>query len=308
MDAAPGFGRSVRDARFRYVRNFLPWLDGDDLPDYAAQSPITGELRKVRAAGDLPPGADWFARTSRPAEELYDVVADPDELHDLAASPAHSGDLERLRGDLLDWMRSTRDTGILPEPILRREARATGSEWAIFHPGADGDAAAAARYDTLLAAAWDAAEQPSLDTLTARLTSADPAVRFWAARSIAWAARRTRDAAVTARLEPLLADPDPVVRVEAARWMAASGATALPAALDCLAAGLRTADADLRVMALVAVDQLGDRGRPLWETAVEIDPSNEIYASRTIERIRERLADAAAMAPEKERAPLEASP
>jgi uncharacterized sulfatase len=308
MDAAPGFGRSVRDARFRYVRNFLPWLDGDDLPDYAAQSPITGELRRVRAAGGLPPGAEWFGRTSRPAEELYDVVTDPDQLHDLSQDPAHRADLERLRKDLLVWMRSTRDTGVLAEPLLRREARAAGSEWAVFHPGGDRDATAAARYDALLAAARDASAQPPVDTLAARLTSADPAVRFWAVRGLAWAARRTGDATVSSRLEPLLADPDPVVQVEAARWVAASVDAALPRALDCLAAGLGTSDADLRVMALVAVDQLGDRGRPLWKAAVDVDSQKEIYASRTIERIRERLAEAAAVAPEKGRAPLEASP
>jgi hypothetical protein len=44
MDAPPGFGRSARDARFRYSRNFLPWLDGDDLPDYATGVAITHEL------------------------------------------------------------------------------------------------------------------------------------------------------------------------------------------------------------------------------------------------------------------------
>jgi len=297
MDAAPGFGRTVRDARFRYVRNFMPWLDGDDLPDYAAGVPITGELRRVRAAGGLPPGGEWFARKSRPAEELYDVVADPDQLRNLAASPAHRADLERLRKELLSWMRSTRDTGILAEPLLRREAREAGSEWAVFHPGGDRDAAAAARYDAILAAAWDAAEQPPLDALAARLTSADAAVRFWAVRGVAWAARRTGDTTVATRLEPLLADPDPVVRVEAARWVASSGAAALPAALDCLAAGLDTPDADLRVMALVAVDQLGERGRPLWKAAVEVDAQQETYASRTIERLRARLAGAAALAP-----------
>jgi N-sulfoglucosamine sulfohydrolase len=297
MDAAPGFGRSVRDARFRYVRNFMPWLDGDDLPDYAAGVPITGELRRVRAAGGLPPGAEWFGRTSRPTEELYDVVADPDQLHNLATSPAHQADLQRLRQELLAWMRATRDTGVLAEPILRREARDAGSEWAVFHPNADRDAAAAARYDAIQAAAWDAAEQPPLDALAARLTSDDPAVRFWAVRGVTWAARQTGDTAVATRLAPLLADPDPVVRVEAARWVAASGATALPEALDCLAAGLATADPDLRVMTLVAVDQLGERGRPLWKAAADVDAQQETYASRTIERIRSRLAGEAAIAP-----------
>jgi uncharacterized sulfatase len=106
--------------------------------------PITGELRRARREGTLPAGARWFSRPSRPAEELYDVAADPDELTDLAADPRHRADLERLRDAVRSWMRDTRDTGIVPEPILRREALVAGSEWAVFHPQGD-DAAAAVR-------------------------------------------------------------------------------------------------------------------------------------------------------------------
>lgn len=124
MDASAGFGRTVRDARFRYVRHFLPWIPGDDLPDYATGVPITGELRAARATGTLPPGAGWFARATRPAEELFDVVADPEEVAGIPADSGHASDLARMRGALRDWMRATCDTGILPEPILRREARA----------------------------------------------------------------------------------------------------------------------------------------------------------------------------------------
>jgi arylsulfatase A-like enzyme len=54
MGDAAGCGRSARDARFRYVRNFLPWLDGDDLPDYAAGVAITGELRCRPRRGGSP--------------------------------------------------------------------------------------------------------------------------------------------------------------------------------------------------------------------------------------------------------------
>jgi N-sulfoglucosamine sulfohydrolase len=190
MDEKPGFGRSVRDARFRYVRTFFPWLDGDDLPEYATGVPITNELRAVRAAGTLPPGASWFARTSRPAEELYDVAADPDELHDLAGNPAHRADLERLRNAVRTWMRESFDTGILPEPILRAEARQAGSEWAIFHPGRSREADARARYDAILDTAWAVAEGRDAAFFIDRLTSADPAVRWWATAGTDWAAKR----------------------------------------------------------------------------------------------------------------------
>ncbi|NDC64974.1 MAG: hypothetical protein EBZ59_13570 [Planctomycetia bacterium] len=294
MDASPGFGRTVRDARFRYVRHFLPWIPGDDLPDYATGVPITGELRAARAAGTLPPGACWFARATRPSEELFDVVADHEELVDLAADPGHAADLARLRGALRDWMRETRDTGILPESILRREARAAGSEWAIFHP--PGDAVAATqRYDAIFAAAWDVAEPLPLDHHARRLDDPDAAVRFWAASGVAWSALRPdapgdRSAAAAA-LVPLLSDADPAVRINAARWICRlEPADDAPQALAVLAAGMQSDDPDVRVAALVSIDEIGELGRPLWETVATLQlGKGEEYSRRTVERIRARL-------------------
>ena len=294
MDASPGFGRSVRDGRFRYLRNFLPWLDGDDLPDYATGVPITGELRKARTAGTLPPGADWFARSRRPAEELHDVVADPDELRDLAGEAAHMEMLTRLRETLRAWMRETRDTGILPEPILRREARRAGSEWAIFHPGEAAAAAAAARYDAILAAAWDVADQPAAAPWAERQAAPDPAVRFWAVHGIGWRAARAEGPPATAEavstLQSALSDVDPVVQITAAWWLLRLGTAGQQPALDTLARELRSADPDVRQQALVGIDQLGEAARPLWSAAAALElGKDEEYSRRTVERIRRRL-------------------
>jgi N-sulfoglucosamine sulfohydrolase len=293
MDAAPGFGRSVRDGRFRYLRNFLPWLDGDDLPDYASGVPITGELRRGRAVGGLPPGADWFARTSRPAEELHDAVADPDELHDLAGKAAHADDLARLRETLRAWMRETRDTGILPEPLLRREARAAGSEWAIFHSGEPGEVAAAARYDAILAAAWDVADQPAEAPWGERLLSSDPAVRFWAVHGIGWGAARPGAAAApdaVGSLRATLDDADSVVRIAAAWWLVRLGAADLRPALEVLGREIGSTERDVRQQALVAIDQAGEAARPLWKAAAALElGAGEEYSRRTVERIRRLL-------------------
>ena len=288
MDAAPGFGRSVRDERFRYVRNFLPWLDGDDLPDYASGVPITGELRRSRAAGTLPPGATWFSRTSRPAEELYDVVVDPHEVRDLASNSVYAADLARFRGALREWMRQTRDTGILPEPILRREARTQGSEWAIFHGGDAANPDARDRYDAILAAAWDVADQPADAAWQERLAARDPPVRFWAVHGIGWRATRSGGDAA-ALLAPMLTDADPVVRIAAAWWLMKLGTGNPQPAVNVLAAEMRSSDADLRQQALVAIDQLGEIGRPLWRAAATLDlGKGEEYSRRTIERLRRR--------------------
>ena len=289
MDDMPGFGRSIRDRRCRYVRNFLPWLDGDDLPDYAAGVPITGELRAARAAGTLPRGAAWFARTSRPREELYDVVADPAQIADLAADTTRLADLARLRKALRGWMRATRDTGILPESILRREAVRAGSEWGIFHPGGDHEPVAAERYESILAAAWDVAEPDGGERATDRIGSPDPAVRFWGVHALGWAAIRDQGT-LPDRFADSLSDPDPAVRIAAAGWLCRHGDAVSRAALDLLVREANGNAAEVRLAAVAAIDQLGDRGRAAWEevAAVEIGKDEE-YAGRTIERIRRRL-------------------
>ena len=293
MDSAPGFGRSVRDQRFRYVRNFLPWLDGDDLPPYADGVAITGELRAARKAGTLPPGASWFARTSRPVEELYDVATDPDEVVSLAHDTRHGADLERLRGTLRQWMRETKDTGILPEPILRREAKAAGSEWAIFHPQAAADAAAAqARYDAILAVAWDVAENHDAAHFSDRLTDTDPAIRSWAVAGTGWAAQRDGGDPASV-LQPLLADPDAAVRIAAADWLVRCRTpTATDAALAVLLKEACGDASEIRLAALITIDQLGDAARTVWPEAAAIEPGkDEEYPRRLVERLRTKLAN-----------------
>jgi len=290
MDAAPGFGRSARDARFRYVRNFYPWLDGDDLPDYATGVAITGELRAARQAGALPAGARWFSRTTRPADELTDVVADPHEVHDLAADPARRADLERLREAVHGWMRETFDTGILPEPILRAEARRAGSEWAIFHPD-DATRAehARRRYDAILDTAWAVADGRDASFFAAGLTSGDAAVRWWAVAGCGWAAT-CAGADPTPSLAPLLGDVEPAVRIAAAQWLLRCGTTAAAdAARAALAAEIESADPDVRMATLVAIDDLGDAVQPLWAAAAALDlGKDEEYSRRTVERIRRK--------------------
>jgi len=287
MDAPPGFGRSARDGRFRYVRNFLPWLDGDDLPDYATGVPITNELRAVRAAGGLPPGASWFSRTTRPADELYDLTADPDELHDLAGDSARRADLDRLRAAVRSWMRDTFDTGILPEPILRAEARRAGSEWAIFR--GDDAAAARSRYDAILDTAWAVADDHDAAFFAERLASPDPAVRWWAAAGTGWAATRS-GGDPTSALAALVTDADPAVRIAASAWILRCGtATAVDRARAALAAAILSPDPDVRVAALVAIDDLGEITRPLWRAAAALDlDKREEYSRRTVERIRRK--------------------
>jgi arylsulfatase A-like enzyme len=55
----------------------------------------------------------------RPAEELYDLEADPFELKNLATNPAQAAPLAELRQGLDAWMKSTNDPQkVAGQPLL----------------------------------------------------------------------------------------------------------------------------------------------------------------------------------------------
>ncbi|MBW2315161.1 MAG: sulfatase [Deltaproteobacteria bacterium] len=117
IDEQPDRVRSVRDARYRYVRNFLPETPASDGSAFRERLPIMRELRRLHEAGGLPPaGERWFQ--PRPREELYDTHVDPHEVDNLAGDPAHAETLTRLSAALDAWLARVPDLGALPEAEL----------------------------------------------------------------------------------------------------------------------------------------------------------------------------------------------
>src|ERR1035437_59480 len=103
--------RAVRTARFKYIRNFWP-----DLPGTPAEfNNLTfAEMRRLRDAGKLTEAQMNCFVKPRPAEELYDIKADPQELNNLAGNPKYADTLKELRGRLEGWRRETSD--FIPSP------------------------------------------------------------------------------------------------------------------------------------------------------------------------------------------------
>ncbi len=111
--------RSVRDPRYRYIRNFMPEHPFTDLNRYKEKCfPVLPLMRRLHDEGRLkgPPLALFAPRL--PEEELYDTETDPYEIHNLAGSdkPEHHDALLRLRTALDVWITETNDQGVWPEP------------------------------------------------------------------------------------------------------------------------------------------------------------------------------------------------
>jgi uncharacterized sulfatase len=118
--------RAIRTRNYLYIRNYEPdrWPVGD---------PNIRPIQHARAVpwphpgyGDIDSGptrrlyldhptrpdiAPYFklAAAKRPAEELYHVPSDPDQIRNLAADPAYAAIRERLAARLQDYLTETGD-------------------------------------------------------------------------------------------------------------------------------------------------------------------------------------------------------
>jgi arylsulfatase A-like enzyme len=114
-DSAYDRVRAVRDARFKYLRNYYPQQPYLSWVPFRNAHPIMQELLRLHALDELDAPATQFLADSRPVEELYDCVADPHEISNLAADPQHRSTLERLRAECDRWLDDVGDLGEVSE-------------------------------------------------------------------------------------------------------------------------------------------------------------------------------------------------
>ena len=114
--------RSVRDRRYKYIRNYHPEISYTQPSNYIDTSyPAISVMRELFAAGKLNDVQSLFMQPRKPAEELYDLSRDPYEINNLAASAKHQVNLKKLRLTLDRWVVETTDQGTLPEPESARK-------------------------------------------------------------------------------------------------------------------------------------------------------------------------------------------
>ncbi|MGH9163533.1 MAG: sulfatase-like hydrolase/transferase, partial [Vicinamibacteraceae bacterium] len=215
MDERYDMVRSVRDQRYVYIRNYLPHRIYGQYLSYMFETPTTRVWKRLYDEGKLELPRTFFWE-KKPAEELYDLASDPDEVRNLASSGAHRSVLERLRRALDEHAAAIRDVGFLPEYEMRRRAASS----APYEVGHDPQRYDLKRVRTMAMQASD--PHVPLAEIRKGLTDADPAVRYWAAMGVLV---REGDAVstATADLTDLLDDESPGPRIMAAEALARYG-------------------------------------------------------------------------------------
>lgn len=125
--------RAVRDKEFKYIRNYRPQLPHLDSVGGITDMPSVLEWQRVAREEPelLPEGSEKFLRDHKPLEELYDLENDPYETINLAEDLRYRDTLAQMRERLDNWIVETRDTGFIPEGMLRTMAKTAGSEWMV---------------------------------------------------------------------------------------------------------------------------------------------------------------------------------
>ncbi len=108
--------RSVRSKDFKYIRNFMTdrpysqptYMDFDGIE-------FVKVMHQLHAENKLNKDQDRFMSDERPAEELYDLKADPFELNNLAYDPNYAEVLAKYSDILKNWIAETNDQGQYPE-------------------------------------------------------------------------------------------------------------------------------------------------------------------------------------------------
>jgi hypothetical protein len=286
MDERYDLVRTVTDGRFVYVRNYMPHKIYGQYIEYMFQTPTTRVWKKLHDEGKLNPVQDAFWNT-KPAEELYDLRNDPDEVKNLADKPEHEETFKKLRRAQQDLAVKIRDVGFLPEGELH--SRSEGST--PYDMGRDDKKYPMRRvFDTAELASLMKPE--ALPPLRKAFQDDDSAVRYWAALGILMRGKKGAEAAAD-ELRAALKDGSPYVRIVAAEALARYGDDA--ELKQCLAALVEHADADknnvfVAVAALNALDALGSKAAAVADAIKKLptkakvpDPRYAPYVPRLTE-------------------------
>lgn len=278
MDERTDLSRTVRDKKYRYIRNYLPHKIYGQYLEYLWKAPSVSSWEAEYRAGRLNEIQRKFWE-EKPAEELFDIEQDPHNVKNLANDPKYKDVLLRLRKANHDWLLESKDAGFIPEARLSEIAKTTP-----LRTYAQSD-----QYDfnriletAEVASARDASQ---LKTLISRLQDKDPVVRYWAV--IGTIVLKKEALSAKAKLLPLLNDPEITVRIAAAESLLNLGEK--DKSVQTLGDALKSDNRMARVQALAVLETLDTKITepvlPAVTALLKSDPKGQDYDVRAAQRL-----------------------
>ena len=275
MDERYDMQRCVRNQQFKYIRYYEPTKPFCQYMNTPEKGAIMQAIRKAHQDGTLPEAGQRMMAAHKPKEALFDCHADPHELNNLADDPQHQQILNEMRAAHALWSDDVKDTGLIPETILRQwEERYDQSIYDIM------------RSKQVPVALIRETALPDLKEreYAKRLRHKNEAVRYWAAINLG------NDTNKLSNIKPLtttLGDAIPTVQLAAARALIKQDR--MDPALSVLVLGLRSSDQWVRLLAAQILDEVDEKARPaIDEMENALDDENK-YVVRVINRALNQL-------------------
>ena len=261
MDERPDNQRAVRDKRFLFIKNYMPYVPWGQRLQYLWKMVASQEWDKHHLAGKTDAITGRFF-TNKPSLELYDTSKDSDNINNLAYSPEYKEVVARMDVALNSWQKKIYDAGMLPEAEVAK--RASDNGLTIYEM---------VRKPELynLSAYLDAAdialerEPENMDELLAFLAHSDSGVRYWGVVGLFLLNEKAQPA--KDMLISLLKDDSHEVRALAA-WTVFR-MDEKESALDCLKELLESKSYALLTVTNI-MDQIGDEAKSLYPSLAKV--------------------------------------
>ena len=278
MDERYDMCRAVRDQKFRYIRNYMPYRIYGQHINYLWNAPSVGSWERAYLEGKCNAVQSKFWEP-KPAEELFDTENDPWEVNNLANDPNYREVLERMRKANRAWATRIFDSGFIPEG----ERNLLAKDQPIY----DYLRSEEVPLEEIIQAAELATlgEKENLGQLVNYLQNENSAVRYWGATGLLVLGTEAKTA--VADLKKSLKDESPDVSIVAAEALYYLGEK--EAGLSGMLTALSHPDPFVRTHALNAIDYTNEFNPKIKQNMLEMvakfekDKSSDRYDLRVVE-------------------------
>ena len=174
-DEACDMVRGMRDERFAYIKNYMPWAPNGQQLRYMYTMEATQAWHKHHQEGKTDAITGRFFRP-RVSEEFYDTREDFDNVHNLIDAQESQQKIAELRAALRARQLELFDSGLIPEAM--RVRRAAENNLTIYEMVRNPEMYPLERYLDLSDLALSR-DPKNLDALVTALSDSDEGIRYW---------------------------------------------------------------------------------------------------------------------------------
>ena len=252
--------RMIRDARFAYHKNYMPYAPAGHHLAYLWKAPLTPAWEKHHREGKTNEITGRFFEP-RVSEEFYDNKKDFDNVHNLIDKAQHQAKIAEMKKELRKRQLELFDSGLLPEKM--RERRAAANNMTIYEMVRNKKLYPLEQYLDAADLAL-ARDKANLSKFVKWMSNKDEAMRWWAITGLHLLEKDA--ASATGVLEKALKDDAHEVRMMSAWTLVKLGKS--DDALACLEELLfRGTNND--VMLHNVIDWMGKPALPLVKKYIE---------------------------------------